>query len=81
MVSHHIPNASRNLLTCLFCHAMLGCVALAAQTGSAPGTVASPPLLSNPPEARSPVVLTAINDPRTGKGAFSFNGREDPPVI
>jgi suppressor of ftsI len=37
------------------------------------------PLLSNPPEARSPIVLTAINDSQTGKAAFSFNGREDPP--
>jgi FtsP/CotA-like multicopper oxidase with cupredoxin domain len=81
MVSHHIPNASRDLLTCFFCHAMLGCVTVAAQGGSAPGTIASPPLLSNPPEARSPVVLTAVNDPRTGKAAFLFKGREDPPVI
>jgi len=39
------------------------------------------PLLGNPPEARSPIVLTAINDSQTGKTAFSFNGREDPPVI
>jgi FtsP/CotA-like multicopper oxidase with cupredoxin domain len=35
----------------------------------------------DPPEARSPVSLKAINDPHTGKAAFSFNGREDPPVI
>jgi len=81
MVSHYIPNASRNLLTCLFCGAVLGCVTVAAQAGPAAGTIASPPLFSNPPEARSPVVLTAINDPHTGRGAFSFNGREDPPVI
>ena len=40
-----------------------------------------PFLLSDPPETRSPFVLQAINDPGTGKAAFSFNGREDPPVI
>jgi hypothetical protein len=43
--------------------------------------VPSSPLLSNPPEARSPVTLTAINDPQTGKAAFLFERREDPPVI
>ena len=37
--------------------------------------------MSDPPETRSPVSLKAINDPDTGKAAFSFNGREDPPVI
>jgi suppressor of ftsI len=47
-----------------------------------PGTDASrPPLLSDPPETRSPFVLRAINDPDTGKAAFSFAGRENPPVI
>jgi hypothetical protein len=25
--------------------------------------------------------LQAINDPATGKGAFAFEGHEDPPVI
>ena len=54
---------------------LLAIQAIAAQSQSAP------PLLSNPPEARSPFVLTAVNDPHTGKGAFSFAGREDPPVI
>jgi len=38
-------------------------------------------LISDPPETRSPVTLSAVNDPKTGKGAFSFNGVEDPPVI
>jgi suppressor of ftsI len=47
-----------------------------------PGThVRQPSLVSDPPEARSPFVLRAINDPGTGKAAFSFAGQEDPPVI
>ena len=46
-----------------------------------PDRVASQLLLSNPPEALSPIDLTAINDPGTGKAAFLFKGREDPPVI
>jgi suppressor of ftsI len=33
------------------------------------------------PEARSPFKLQAVNDPHTGKGAFSYDGREIPPVI
>lgn len=42
---------------------------------------ASRPLLSSPPETHSPIVLTAINDSKTGKAAFSFKGQEIPPVI
>jgi suppressor of ftsI len=37
--------------------------------------------LPEAPEVRSSFVLRAINDPQTGKGAFSYNGREIPPVI
>lgn len=37
--------------------------------------------LPDPPEVRSPFVLRAINDPQTGKSAFSFDGQEIPPVI
>jgi FtsP/CotA-like multicopper oxidase with cupredoxin domain len=37
--------------------------------------------VSDPPETRSPVILKAINDPETGKAAFSYRGQEDPPVI
>jgi hypothetical protein len=33
------------------------------------------------PEAKSPITLMAINDPVTGKSAFSFEGKEIPPVI
>jgi suppressor of ftsI len=38
-------------------------------------------LLPEPPEVRSPFVLLAVTDPQTGKSAFSFAGRETPPVI
>jgi suppressor of ftsI len=46
--------------------------------------VASPPIgapLPKPPDARTPLVLSAVNDPTSGRGAFSFAGREVPPVI
>ena len=33
------------------------------------------------PETTSPLTLLAINDPVTGKSAFSFEGKEIPPVI
>jgi suppressor of ftsI len=33
------------------------------------------------PEVRSPFVLSAVNDPATGKTSFSFDGKEIPPVI
>jgi len=66
---------------CVMCIAMLGSMQIAAQAFTASHQTSTSPLLSNPPEARSPIVLSAINDPNTGKAAFSFNGCEDPPVI
>lgn len=33
------------------------------------------------PQVRSPFLLLAVTDPKTGKSAFSFAGREVPPVI
>jgi suppressor of ftsI len=54
---------------------------LHAQSPISGGEVSQPSLLSDPPETRSPFVLRAINDPDTGKAAFSFAGQEDPPVI
>jgi FtsP/CotA-like multicopper oxidase with cupredoxin domain len=38
-------------------------------------------VLPQPPEVRRPFVLDAVNDPTSGKAAFSFEGREIPPVI
>jgi suppressor of ftsI len=77
MISRRTSIALTISITC----AMSSSMRLTAQAVTAPGSVASPPLLSNMPEARSPFVLTAVNDPHTGKAAFSFNGHEDPPVI
>jgi FtsP/CotA-like multicopper oxidase with cupredoxin domain len=44
-------------------------------------SVSRGPSVSDPPTARSPILLHAISDPETGKAAFSFEGHEDPPVI
>src|SRR6266849_3360084 len=44
-----------------------------------PLSVSHSSLVLDPPEVRSPFVLRAINDPDTGKAAFSFEGQEDPP--
>ncbi|MDX6464674.1 MAG: hypothetical protein QOE55_8371 [Acidobacteriaceae bacterium] len=41
----------------------------------------SSPALPKLPEVRVPFVLRAVSDPRSGKGAFSFDWREIPPVI
>ncbi|MGA7106983.1 MAG: multicopper oxidase domain-containing protein [Terracidiphilus sp.] len=65
----------------VMCIAMLGSLRTAAQGLTDSGQTSTPSLLSNPPEARSPIVLMAINDPGTGKAAFLFKGREEPPVI
>jgi suppressor of ftsI len=78
---HRSANAWSCSLICLTCFATLGSIQLAGQVAATSGHIASQQLLSDPPEARSPIVLTAINNPDTGKTAFSFDGREDPPVI
>jgi FtsP/CotA-like multicopper oxidase with cupredoxin domain len=81
MISYLDVNVRSNPVSCLMRYRILGGILLAAQAAAAQSQSAPTPLLSNPPEARSPFVLTAVSDPRTGKGAFSFEGREDPPVI
>jgi suppressor of ftsI len=81
MISYRTSGARRNWFICWMCFFMLGGLPLTAQLVAGQGHNALQPLLLNPPEAHSPIVLTAINDPHTGKTAFSFNGREDPPVI
>jgi FtsP/CotA-like multicopper oxidase with cupredoxin domain len=37
--------------------------------------------VADPPAAHSPVILSAVNDRQTGRTAFSFEGRQKPPVI
>src|SRR5271163_4535725 len=71
----------RSFLACVTCLGFFCGVQLEARGPSGAITVSKPVLVSDPPETRSPVSLKAINDPNTGKAAFSFNGREDPPVI
>lgn len=74
MITYRTVEVGRRVLACLMYLGLLSGVRLMAQ-GRAQSVV------SNPPDARSPLVLKAINDPQTGKGAFSFDGREIPPVI
>ena len=81
MISYRTLNANSSLFARLTCFALLGSLPLVAQIAATQSQTAPPQPLSEPPEARSPIVLTAINDPDTGKAAFSFQGREDPLVI
>jgi hypothetical protein len=37
--------------------------------------------VADPPPAQSPIRLSAVNDPVTGRTAFSFEGSQEPPVI
>ena len=74
-------SANRGFLACLTCLGLFCGVQLEARGPLTAITVSKPVLVSDPPETRSPVSLEAINDPDTGKAAFSFDGREDPPVI
>jgi suppressor of ftsI len=71
----------RILVTWLTSGALVCGPQLSAQGPLNPISVRNPVLVSDPPETRSPVLLKAINDPETGKAAFSFDGGEDPPVI
>jgi suppressor of ftsI len=79
MITYSSSKAGRSLLACMTCLGLFYCVQL--QAGEPAITVSKSILVSDPPETRSPVSLKAINDPETGKAAFSFNGREDPPVV
>jgi len=81
MISYRISNALGRLIICAMCLASIDSILLTSMVVNAQSQIASRPALSSPPETRSPVVLTAINDSQTGNAAFSFNGREDPPVI
>jgi suppressor of ftsI len=69
------------MFTRVICCGLFYSVHLSAQ--SPPSKIGVPPSAPLPrqPEVRSPLKLAAINDPQTGKAAFLFEGREDPPVI
>jgi suppressor of ftsI len=75
MIVHRLMSKGGNVPKYLACFSLLCCIQMRAQ--STPKQV----LLSDPPSTGSPVLLTAVNDPHTGKAAFSFDGREDAPVI
>src|ERR1700751_1572881 len=53
-------------------------------TANVNGQSIHPPIgtpLPDPPQVVTSIELKAINDPATGKGAFVFEGHEDPPAI
>src|ERR1700723_3059790 len=81
MITRPWVKAGRSVLACATCLGLFCGVRPESRGASSAITVSTPVLVPNPPEARSPVSLKAINDPHTGKAAFSFEGREDPPVI
>jgi hypothetical protein len=81
MITNPSVKAGRSFLACVTCLGLFYGVQLEAGGPSSAIAVSKPVLVSDPPETRSPVSLKAINDPTTGKAAFTFNGREDPPVI
>ena len=80
MIAYRLAKAGWRVFTCCTYLGLLSGVQLVAQDLPATTNLAQT-VLSNPPDARSPLILKAVNDPQTGKGAFSFDGREDPPVI
>jgi suppressor of ftsI len=80
MIRSRTVEAGPTVLMCLIYLGSLSGFRLLAQDAPTATQVAQS-VVSNPPNVRSPVVLKAINDPQTGKAAFSFGGREVPPVI
>jgi suppressor of ftsI len=78
MISCRISNPLYIALTRIACIVMVGSITMSAQVVDPAGRS---DIVANPPEAHSPIDLSAINDPHTGKAAFSFDGREVPPVI
>ena len=79
MIAPRSMSSRCNVPGYLACLSLLCCVQMTAQTTTV--KVSQQVMLTDPPSTRSPLILTAVNDPHTGKAAFSFDGREDPPVI
>jgi suppressor of ftsI len=69
---------SLTVLVCLLAAAIPCSVTAQSRSSQTP---ALGPVLPPIPDAFSPVTLRAVNDPRTGLAAFSFKGREIPPVL
>jgi suppressor of ftsI len=73
-----------NHLSCYSCALIVMSFALcllSSQSLMAQRDVGSGVALPESPVVRQPFVLRAVTDPKTGKAAFSFMGREVPPVI
>lgn len=73
-----------NRLSCYPCALIVMCFAtclLSSQSLIAQQDLESSVELPESPAVRQPFVLRAVTDPKTGKAAFSFMGREVPPVI
>jgi hypothetical protein len=81
MMTHRSMSKRWNVSGYFACLSPLCCVQITAQVPPKPVQVSGQVLLSDPTSTRSPVLLTAVNDPHTGKAAFSFHGRQDAPVI
>jgi suppressor of ftsI len=81
MIRYRLMSMRLRVLAYITCFYVFGHLRLAAQAPLNPPNVSRPVLLSDPTPARSPVLLQAVNDPHTGKGAFQFDGREDAPAI
>ena len=66
-------------MAAVFGFLLLGC----SSHGPAPSdrALASQGALPELPIARGPLTLEAVNDPHSGKGSFSYEGHEVPPVI
>src|SRR6266403_3758376 len=66
-------------MAAVFSFLLLGC----SSQGAAPSDWAfvSQGHLPELPIARGPLTLEAVNDPHSGKGSFSYEDREIPPVI
>jgi hypothetical protein len=74
MISGRTSIVRTTPFACVTCIAKLSSMRIAEQGFTASGQ-------ANPPEARSPIDLTAISNPNTGRAALLFNRRVDPPVI
>jgi FtsP/CotA-like multicopper oxidase with cupredoxin domain len=76
MAIHMLSRVLRTRILFVFAIAC-GCEVLSAQVPLPPIGVPLP----KSPEVRTSLVLSAVNDPISGRGAFSFAGREVPPTI
>ena len=73
------PSLGFVCMTAAFGFLLLGC----SSHGPAPSdrALVSQGALPEPPIAKEPLILEAVNDPHSGKGSFGYLDREIPPVI